>query len=578
MKSLKQKIIIIMSVLSVIITTSLCFFISNISKSYLTELSNTQIKENLSDTYNAFQSYIKFDYGNVNLENGILVDSNGKSIEGDSKTVDSIYSDFNDIATIFRKDGDNFIRVCTNMKFDSGNLALNSVLDKNSEAYEVLSKGDEFSGTTSILNDEYNTLYKPIKSSSGELIGAYFVGVPTSTSNKIVSNATGSLTKTSLIVGIICNIISIICSILLGNYLTKNLKELTKLSKSIEKLDVSNNIPEKFLNLKDEIGDMARVINVIITSLRSFMSEANRLTLNVNNHSDNLETGMARVSATANDISNVIVQIADGANKQAKDTENGTNKVLGLSECINTTTSNMKNLNYDMDKVVNFTKEGMNMLSELKEQNKYTNESMKNISKVIDTTNDKAKEISNASEMILSIAEQTNLLALNAAIEAASAGEHGKGFAVVAEEIRKLSEESNSFTQNIVEIINSLTTQTENAVTTMNSMKDTLNEQNTIFNLTLEKFNGISTSIDSSINALSTLNKTTDTLKQHRDSITDIVQSLSAIAEENAASTEEVAASIEEQTASISEFNNSITEMGELSHNLKESISKFKYE
>ena len=577
MKSLKQKITLTIAILTIAITTLLCLFTFTTSKSYLRKLSDNQIKENLSDTYNAFQTYIKLNYGNIKLENNTFVDSNNKNIEGDSKAIDSISSDFGDIATIFRKDGNNFIRVCTNMKYDSGDVAINSILDTDSEAYAAISKGEDYAGTTTILNNQYDTIYKPFKNYSGEVIGAYFIGVPTTTSTKIVSSALASLTKISLILAAVSIILSLFFSNYIATYLTKNLLILVEAFKNIENLDVSKNIPDKLLNLKDEIGNMAKILNSVILTLRNFMNNANTLTLNVTNHSENLELNMKQVTATANDISNVIIQIADGANKQAKDTEYGNTKILGLSKCINDTTSNMDKLNSDMKEVVSYSKEGMDMLAELKEQNINTNKSIDDISLVIDTTNNKAKEISKASEMILSIAEQTNLLALNAAIEAASAGESGRGFAVVAEEIRKLAEESNNFTNTIVEIINNLTNQTEKAVTTMESIRSTVNKQNQVFNLTLDKFNGISNSISSSMKALNTLNTTTDTLKEHRDSITDIVQSLSAIAEENAASTEEVAASVQEQTASISEFNNSIDEMSDLATNLKENISKFKY-
>ncbi|MEY4884509.1 MAG: hypothetical protein RIS34_2363 [Pseudomonadota bacterium] len=66
--------------------------------------------------------------------------------------------------------------------------------------------------------------------------------------------------------------------------------------------------------------------------------------------------------------------------------------------------------------------------------------------------------------VIDSLAFQTNILALNAAVEAARAGEQGRGFAVVASEVRSLAQRSAASAREIRSLIQSSSTQVETSV------------------------------------------------------------------------------------------------------------------
>lgn len=576
MTTLKQKFITFFSVVF-FISLSLFGIIAYIkSSSTLNQLADTQIRETLSNESNALDSYISFYYGSLDLKDGTLVDEQNNTIENNFSAVDLVYSNSNNVATIFIKEDDNFVRLSTNIK-ENNKRAVGTSLDKSSDPYKALVAGEDYEGDSDILGSTYKSKYKCIKNKSGDIIGASFVGIDTNTANSFINSKLSYLKKTLIIIffGFISLCLMII--IYLINRLTNSIKKLINSSNTIKDLDVTQDIPKEILQRKDEIGVLGSSINTIITNLRDFMDSTHSLSEDVNSHSNNLETGISQINSTAENIAEVVVQIAEGASSQAKDTENAANKVINLGRCIDKNNNYLKELNSSMDSVEKYKSDGLKMLDTLKKQNTETNNSIYTIQSAIKTTNDKAKEIDNNIKMITDIAEQTNLLALNAAIEAARAGEDGKGFAVVAEEIRKLAEDTNKFASEIESTITNLTLETENTVSTVNDVINIVNVQNSILEKTLDIFKGISSSVENSSYSLKSLNESGDIMNKEREFITNIIENLSAIAEENAASTQEVTASVEEQTATISEFSNSIKKLKELSNNLNSNVQKFKY-
>src|SRR5450432_1521539 len=98
-----------------------------------------------------------------------------RKINNNYDVVDGIRKIHNATATIFVKDGDEFVRVSTNVLTPEGRRAVGTTLARNI-AYEAVSRGQTFCGVIDVLGTSFNSCYTPIKDASGQLIAVSYVG------------------------------------------------------------------------------------------------------------------------------------------------------------------------------------------------------------------------------------------------------------------------------------------------------------------------------------------------------------------------------------------------------------------
>ncbi|MCK8043396.1 methyl-accepting chemotaxis protein [Shewanella sp. 1CM18E] len=79
-------------------------------------------------------------------------------------------------ATVFVRDGNEFIRISTSLKNADGKRALGSYLDKDHPAYSAMLQGKDFEGYAQLFGKDYMTIYRPIKNSNAEVIGILYTG------------------------------------------------------------------------------------------------------------------------------------------------------------------------------------------------------------------------------------------------------------------------------------------------------------------------------------------------------------------------------------------------------------------
>ncbi len=416
-------------------------------------------------------------------------------------------------------------------------------------------------------NDLY-AAYEPIK-------GTNWILVITANEKEVLS-AVPILAKNIIILTVIILMISIGIIYVIGNSITKPIIGMVNHSDRIANLDIAEDVPDKFLKSKDEVGRLAIALQTTTNSLREIISEINRASEQVTSSSEELTATAQQSSTAAEEVARTVEEIARGASEQAKNTEDGTLKGIQLGETIEKDQTYMEDLNESSQKVSIVVNEGLKEIEKLTkisdESRRATNEVQEGIIK----TNDSAGKIGQASTVIASIAEQTNLLALNAAIEAARAGDAGRGFAVVAEEIRKLAEQSTSSTQTIDEVVSELQSNSKSSVETMERVALILKQQEESVDLSKEKYMIIAQAIKESERAVEKLNVSGIEMNKMKDEIMNTLQNLSAIAEENSAATEQASASMEEQTASMEEISSASEGLSSLAQDLQTIIMKFK--
>ncbi len=98
-----------------------------------------------------------------------------RKINNNYDVVDDFKKSTGATATVFVKEGDDFIRVSTNVLTPEGKRGVGTALAK-AKAYEAVSKGEQFCGAVDVLGTPFDACYNPVKDAAGKVIGVTYVG------------------------------------------------------------------------------------------------------------------------------------------------------------------------------------------------------------------------------------------------------------------------------------------------------------------------------------------------------------------------------------------------------------------
>jgi methyl-accepting chemotaxis protein-2 (aspartate sensor receptor) len=105
-----------------------------------------------------------------------LISRNGGVESISQKELDYFSHNTDTVATIFRKEDKNFIRIKTSLMKSDGTRAVGTALDKNNPAYSFLLEQKTYTGKAKLFGKDYMTNYEPIVE-YGIYTGVRFIGI-----------------------------------------------------------------------------------------------------------------------------------------------------------------------------------------------------------------------------------------------------------------------------------------------------------------------------------------------------------------------------------------------------------------
>lgn len=350
-----------------------------------------------------------------------------------------------------------------------------------------------------------------------------------------------ALKNVIFIAGVIFVLLGIAVAFFIGRLISRPIVRASEFAVTMASGDLTETLDDRFLQMGDEVGDLARAFATLGESFRQTIAE-------IQNSAQDLAASSEEMSATAESSSANMEEVSAS-------TEEISASLQEVSAAAQQIAASSEEMSAAGDELVRNMNEGNKTAKETEEQARRIQEDVQASQKrAIEIYTDldarmkegieKAKivnEISNMADQIAAIADQTNLLALNAAIEAARAGEQGRGFAVVAEEVRKLASDSTETVGNI----QNLTGQVQQ------NIEGLINDANELLKFMSSEVTG-------------DYQKFLETAQQYRNDSGNFNQITSSAAQMG----EQVLHAVEEVTRSITEVTATITQSAEGSNQI----------
>jgi methyl-accepting chemotaxis protein len=251
--------------------------------------------------------------------------------------------------------------------------------------------------------------------------------------------------------------------------------------------DGNNEVEIPSLDQRDEIGDMAKAVDVFKQNAverirledeqRQEQAAREQRAATVDGLVANFDSQVKEVLAVFAGATSEMTGTANNMSQTADATSQRSATVAAASEeastNVQTVASAAEELSSSVQEIARQVQESSVVARSAVEEAEQANGQIRGLV-------DASQRIGEIVDLITDIASQTNLLALNATIEAARAGEAGKGFAVVASEVKNLANQTGKATEEIASQIGAIQGATDAAVSVIEGISGTVSKINEI--------------------------------------------------------------------------------------------------